>query len=134
MRFSSEATALEVKPLPPGAPPSFAGAVGNFSLTTDVKPRTAQVGDPLTVTASISGRGNFDRVTAPTLENERGWHTYPPSSNFKANDDIGVGGTKTFELVITPNEPKKDVPPLVFSFFNPLKEQYVTLKGRNFRS
>ncbi|MBA2433933.1 MAG: protein BatD [Chthoniobacterales bacterium] len=129
VKFSSETTTIEVKPLPPNAPATFAGAVGNFSLATDVKPKTAQVGDPLTVTATISGRGNFDRVTAPTLEETRGWHTYPPGSNFKADDEIGVSGTKTFEMVVTPNEPKKAVPPLVFTFFNPLKEQYVTLKG-----
>ena len=78
VKFSSETTTIEVKPLPANAPPNFSGAVGNFTLATDVKPKNAQVGDPLTVTASISGRGNFDRVTAPTLENERGWHTYPP--------------------------------------------------------
>ena len=84
IKFSSETTTLDIKPLPPNAPPSFAGAVGIFSLTADVKPKTAQIGDPLTVTASISGRGNFDRVAAPVLENDRGWHTYPPGSNFKA--------------------------------------------------
>ncbi len=129
VKFSSETTTIEVKPLPANAPPNFSGAVGNFTLTTDVKPKNAQVGDPLTVTASISGRGNFDRVTAPTLENERGWHTYPPGSNFKADDDIGISGTKTFEMVLTPNEPKKAVPPLLFSYFNPIKESYVTLRG-----
>ena len=122
IKFSSETTTIEVKPLPPNAPATFAGAVGNFSLTTDVKPKNAQVGDPLTVTATISGRGNFDRVTAPTLEDDRGWHTYPPGSNFKADDEIGISGTKTFEMVLTPNEPKKAVPPLVFTYFNPLKE------------
>ena len=95
VKFSSDATTIEVKPLPANAPPNFSGAVGNFTLTTDVKPKTAQVGDPLTVTANISGRGNFDRVTAPSLENDRGWHTYPPGSNFKADDDIGISGTKT---------------------------------------
>ena len=94
-----------------------------------MKPKTAQVGDPLTVTAEISGRGNFDAVTAPTLESDRGWHTYPPGSNFKPDDDIGISGTKTFEMVLTPNEAKKAVPPLVFSYFDPLKESYVTLKG-----
>ena len=129
VKFSSETTTIEVKPLPANAPPNFSGAVGNFTLATDVKPKNAQVGDPLTVTASISGRGNFDRVTAPTLENERGWHTYPPGSNFKADDDIGISGTKTFEMVLTPNEPKKAVPPLLFSYFNPIKESYVTLRG-----
>lgn len=129
VKFSSETTTLEVKPLPPNAPATFAGAVGNFSLATDVKPKNAQVGDPLTVTATISGRGNFDRVTAPTLEDTRGWHTYPPGSTFKAEDEIGINGTKTFEMVLTPNERKSAVPPLVFTYFNPLKEEYVTLKS-----
>jgi len=129
VKFSSETTTIEVKPLPANAPPNFSGAVGNFTLATDVKPKNAQVGDPLTVTATISGRGNFDRITAPTLENERGWHTYPPGSNFKADDDIGISGSKTFEIVLTPNEPKNAVPPLLFSYFNPIKESYVTLRG-----
>ena len=129
VKFSSKTTTIDVKPLPPNPPPDFSGAVGHFSLTTEVKPKTAQVGDPLTVTANISGRGNFDAVTAPTLESDRGWHTYPPSANFKPDDDIGISGTKTFEMVLTPNEPKKAVPPLVFSYFDPLKESYVTLKG-----
>jgi hypothetical protein len=31
--------------------------------------------------------------------------------------------------VLTPNEPKKAVPPLLFSYFNPIKESYVTLRG-----
>src|SRR5207247_2052507 len=66
---------------------------------------------------------------APTLENEPGWHTYPPSSNFKPDDDIGISGTKSFELVLTPNEPKEAVPPLIFTYFDPLKEKYVTLTG-----
>ncbi|HEY2713968.1 MAG TPA: BatD family protein [Chthoniobacterales bacterium] len=129
IKLSSDPTKIEVRPLPPHAPPGFSGAVGHFSLTTEVKPKNAQVGDPLTVTATISGRGNFDRVNAPELENDRGWHTYPPSSNFKADDDIGISGTKSFEMVLTPNEPKKAVPPLIFSYFDPLKETYVTLKG-----
>ncbi len=129
VKFSSKTTTIDVQPLPPNPPPDFSGAVGHFSLTTEVKPKTAQVGDPLTVTAEISGRGNFDAVTAPTLESDRGWHTYPPSANFKPDDDIGISGTKTFEMVLTPNEPKKAVPPLVFSYFDPLKETYVTLKG-----
>jgi hypothetical protein len=55
VKFSSDTITLEVKPLPPNAPPSFTGAVGHFALTTDVKPKNAQVGDPLTVTATIFG-------------------------------------------------------------------------------
>src|SRR5204863_144939 len=83
------------------APAEFGGAVGNFTLLADAKPGSAQVGDPFTVTATITGRGNFDRVTAPAFEDERGWHKYPPSSEFKQDDDVGISGTKTFETVLS---------------------------------
>jgi len=127
VEIKSEPVALEVKPLPPNAPPSFSGAIGNFTMTTDAKPKTVQVGDPITVTNTISGRGNFDRVNAPVLEDERGWHKYPPSSKFKQDDEVGLSGTKTFEMVLSPNEKKQGLPLLAFSYFDPVKEQYVTL-------
>jgi hypothetical protein len=127
VEIKSEPAALEVKPLPPNAPPSFSGAIGNFTMTTEAKPKTVQVGDPITVTNTISGRGNFDRVNAPVIEDERGWHKYPPSSKFKQDDEVGLSGTKTFEMVLSPNEKKQGLPLLAFSYFDPVKEQYVTL-------
>src|SRR6266446_2798339 len=129
VEIKSEPVALEVKPLPPHAPPSFSGAIGNFTITTDAKPKTVQVGDPITVTSTISGRGNFDRVNAPVIEDERGWHKYPPSSKFKQDDEVGISGTKTFETVLSPNEKKQAVPLLAFSYFDPVKEQYVTVRS-----
>src|SRR6266540_675641 len=127
VEIKSEAVALEVKPLPPNAPPSFSGAIGNFTMTTDAKPKTVQVGDPITVTTTISGRGNFDRVNAPVIEDEHGWHKYPPSSKFKQDDEVGISGTKTFETVLSPNEKKQGLPLLAFSYFDPVKAQYETL-------
>ena len=76
-------------------------------MTADANPKSLQVGDPITVTARISGRGNFDRVTAPALEDDHGWHKYPPSADFKQDDDVGISGAKTFETVISPNETKQ---------------------------
>jgi BatD DUF11 like domain len=125
----SEAATLNVKPLPPNAPPNFSGAIGTFTMTADAKPKTVQVGDPITVTSTINGRGNFDRMNGPALEDERGWHKYPPSSKFKQDDDVGISGEKTFEMVIAPNEKKPAVPPLVFAYFDPVKENYVTLRS-----
>jgi len=127
VQITSERVSLEVKPLPPNAPPSFSGAIGSFTMATDAKPKSVQVGDPITVTTTISGRGNFDRVNAPLLEDDRGWHKYPPSSKFKQDDEVGISGTKTFEMVVSPNENKQSLPVLAFSYFDPVKEQYVTL-------
>ena len=127
--IQSETATLNVKPLPPNAPPNFSGAIGNFTMTADARPKTVQVGDPITVTSTITGRGNFDRMNGPALEDERGWHKYPPSSKFKQDDDVGISGEKTFEMVIAPNEKKPAVPPLVFAYFDPIKENYVTLRS-----
>ncbi|MEP6698298.1 MAG: BatD family protein [Verrucomicrobiota bacterium] len=129
IKLKSESTTLEVKPLPAKAPPSFAGAVGNFSMTSEAKPKKVQVGDPFTITAKIAGRGNFDRVTAPAFEEENGWHKYPPSANFAKDDDIGISGTKTFETVLSPNERKDHIPAQLFTYFDPVKEEYVTLRS-----
>src|SRR5436309_3865476 len=129
VEISSEPVTLDVKALPQNAPPSFSGAIGNFTMTTEAKPKSVQVGDPITVTSTISGRGNFDRVNAPAPEDEHGWHKYPPSSKFKQDDEVGISGAKTFEMVLSPNEKKQSIPPLAFSYFDPVKEQYVTLRS-----
>ena len=127
--LNSKTVELNVKALPPNAPSSFSGAVGNFTMSVDAKPKTVQVGDPITVTSTLTGRGNFDRMTGPVLEDERGWHKYPPSAKFKKDDDVGISGEKTFEMVIAANEKKSAVPPLVFAYFDPAKENYVTLRS-----
>ena len=131
VEIKSEPVPLEVKALPPNAPSSFSGAIGNFTMATDANPKTVQVGDPITVTTTISGRGNFDRVNAPAVEDDRGWHKYPPSSKFKQDDEVGISGTKTFETVLSPNEKKQGLPLLAFSYFDPVKQQYVTLHSES---
>jgi oxygen tolerance protein BatD len=128
VEISSEAVPLEVKALPPNPPASFSGAIGNFALKSEAKPKTVQVGDPITVTSTISGRGNFDRVNAPVLEDDHGWHKYPPSAKFKQDDEVGISGEKTFEAVLSPNEKKNAIPPLLFVYFDPVKEKYVSLR------
>jgi hypothetical protein len=129
INVKSAPVSLEVKALPAGAPPAFSGAVGSFTMAAEANPKRVQIGDPITIKAAISGRGNFDRMNAPELSDERGWHKYPPSSNFKQDDDVGISGTKTFELVVSPNEKLTNVPPLAFSYFDPVKEEYVTLQS-----
>jgi hypothetical protein len=63
------------------------------------------------------------------VEDDHGWHKYPPSSKFKQDDDVGISGTKSFEMVLSPNEKKEKLPVLAFSYFDPAKEQYVTLRS-----
>src|SRR5437588_603443 len=47
--IKSETAILNVKPLPQNVPPNFSGAIGNFAMNVDAKPKTVQVGDPITI-------------------------------------------------------------------------------------
>jgi len=130
IKIRGEPVELEVKALPAaGQPRSFAGAVGNFTLATSIRPAMVEAGDPITITAKISGRGDFDRVTVPQITNPDGWRTYPPSAKFEPDDDVGISGTKTFQLAAIPETKKSESPTLEWSYFDPVEEKYVTLTG-----
>lgn len=127
---SAPAVELEVKPLPvDGRPKDFAGAVGKFKLTASGRPDKVKAGDPVTMTVTISGQGNFDRITAPALAEPAGWRTYPATDKFSPNDTLGLTGTKTFEIAVVPEEKKNETPVFTFVFFDPDEAKYVTLKS-----
>jgi hypothetical protein len=131
-RVTAKAAAVEidVKPLPTtGRPESFTGAVGQFKLTAKGTPQTVQIGDPVAMQVTISGRGNFDRVNAPQLLEPGGWHPYPAKDNWRADDELGMSGTKSFEIAIVPETKKIEMPRFEFSYFDPVAEQYVTLNS-----
>ena len=74
----------------------------------------------------ITGRGNFDGVTAPVLTDPAGWRTYPASTKFDPDDPVNVTGTKTFEMAVIPETKKVTMPVFQFSYFDPGTEKYVT--------
>lgn len=128
IKLSSAGAAVKIQSLPTESrPPSFAGAVGKFDLTAAATPTRASAGDPITLKLNITGRGNFDRVSAPSLESSEVWKTYKPSARFEAEDSAGYEGAKTFEMALVPQQSGKlEIPPLEFSFFDPEQKAYVT--------
>lgn len=119
---------VEIKPLPSGAPEGFAGAVGQFELSSEASPLSVKLGDPVTLKMKISGRGNFDRVAAPRLDHAQGWKTYPASSKIEPNDDLGISGTKNFEMALVPETATDHLPELSFAYFDPVAQSYKVLK------
>jgi hypothetical protein len=45
----------------------------------------------------------------------------------KTDDDLGLNGTKTFQIALVPSGGQQELPPLHFSYFDPESEKYVTL-------
>jgi hypothetical protein len=120
---------MKVQSLPKeGRPESFTGGIGQFTLDAEAGPKSAAAGEPVTLTLSLAGRGNFDAITAPALTGEDGWRVYAPKDSFTADDVIGFGGTKTFEVSMVARRDQSATPGAVFSYFDPQKKKYVTLE------
>jgi hypothetical protein len=128
IRLNGTSEALKVLPLPSaGRPANFSGAVGLFEAESSASPTRVNAGDPVTLTYSITGHGNFDRVTSDLLSGDANWKTYSAKTKFDAQDGVGYAGTKTFEQPIIPmNGSLTQVPSLNFSYFDPERKQYAT--------
>jgi BatD DUF11 like domain len=119
---------LEVKALPTeGRPANFSGAVGRFTMTGSVQPSHAKVGDPVDLQIEISGNGNFDRVQAPSVTATPNWRVHQVTSETQAQDDIGLNAIKTFRFPLVANAPAHETPSASFSYFDPERQQYVSL-------
>ncbi len=128
----NDAVPITINALPQAnQPPQFSGAIGRFSLKTSADATAFNVGEPITLSMSISGQGNFDRVHAPSLLDPAGWRQYDPSQTFEPTDSLGFAGTKRFDQVlIAENDQKQAVPPVVFAYFDPLQKQYHVLQSK----
>jgi hypothetical protein len=125
LTVSSSEMIFSVLPLPEeNKPDSFTGAIGDFSLSVNANPTGIEVGEPITLTTTISGKGNFDRVEAPLLPESNSWKTYTPTSDF-------TDGKKTFEqAIVLKNSTINEIPSLQFSYFDPAQKRYVTQNSK----
>lgn len=128
--LKSDAIAMNVLPLPDGAPEGFNGTIGSYQLAVNAGPTSVAVGDPITVRVKITGNGPLDALTYPSQSAWRDFNLYPPTSTVESSDPLGLAGSKNFEQVIIPqNHEIKRLPPFKFSFFDPQARQYRTLTG-----
>lgn len=121
-----EETVLTVKPLPEkGKPTGFGGAVGQFEFQVSARPLAVHPGDPVTLTMTLSGKGNFDRITPPAL---------PDDSAFRLFGDAVRTQQETlvqFEQVISPRTADiKEIPSIPFSFFDTQSGTYRTVNSK----
>ncbi len=132
LTFASEPLTLRVlNPPTAGQPPTFAGAVGRFSLEVTASPTNVAAGDPVTVRVNVSGQGNFDGLRLPDLPDGSGFQLYPGTNSFAEGDPLGLSGNKTFEAVVVPE--RSGVQTLKWpwlTFWDPGTKAYVTDQPR----
>jgi len=113
----------------PGNPPAgFTGAIGHFSMEVAEGPTNVSAGDPITLHVRLEGHGSLDAVSLPDFSNWNGFKTYPPTSKTEFTDQQGLEGVKTFEQIVTPQNPDvRELPAFSLSYFDPDLNQYQTL-------
>ena len=116
------------KPLPEnGKPNSFSGAVGNFRVSATVDKKEVKQNEPVILKIVIEGDGNIEMLAKPKLPILTGFKIYESDTNaelFRRGNVIG--GKKTFEIVFIPREKgQMYIPSLEFSYFDPVKGEYV---------
>ncbi len=128
VKVASPELTMKVLSLPEkGRPNTFTGAIGDFRMKVRAEPLEIAKGDPITLTITVSGEGNFERVQAPKLRKQKGWKTYSPSSEFLKYGN-GNRGKKVFEqALVAKDSGLKEVPAVAFSYFDPASGTYKEL-------
>ncbi len=130
-KVKSDPLKIKVDPLPSGAPSSFKGAVGKFTMSTSVDKKTTKTNEPVTLKVNISGSGNIKVLEVPELELPKDFEQYTPKVSDNINRQEGkISGSKSFEYLLIPRYPgQKSIKPVTFSYFDLTKKEYVTLQS-----
>lgn len=131
-KVQSQKLNITVKALPAGAPASFSGAVGRFTMDATPPADRLAANSAATYTIKIAGTGNLTFVQAPKLTLPASFEQY----NVKTTESIhtsssGATGYRQFEYpFIARAEGNYDIEPVEFSYFDPDRMQYVTLQTK----
>ena len=129
----SNVVKVEVESLPSGQPDSFQGAVGDYSFDAKLNTTTVKSNEPLTLKLDITGTGNISLLEMPELNLPNGFEKYEPKINDQVNRTGTISGSKSGEYLLVPRVVgKREIPPIEFSYFDPSKKKYVTLKSQQF--
>ncbi|PKN76022.1 MAG: hypothetical protein CVU49_01230 [Candidatus Cloacimonetes bacterium HGW-Cloacimonetes-2] len=123
---------INVLPLPDnGRPTNFSGAVGRFSISESLSPKGINLGDAITYSLVIEGRGNFNQfaanpaVTQPNLKIS--------SPQIVDNLTAGIDGRRTVIYTILPQAAGSyEIPDLSFNWFDSASGRYRVFQSKRF--
>lgn len=130
----SPAVNVQVKEFPAGAPASFTGAVGRYSMKATLSSNSIQANSAANLNICISGNGNINFLKAPELSVPSSFELYDiKTTDAVKNTVTGGSGQKTFEYpFIARAEGEYTLGPVEFTYFNPESGKYVTLSSEEY--
>ena len=108
----SNMASIEITPLPEPRPAGFDGAVGRFSVSTDLQPELLRTNEAAVYTYTIKGTGNIRYLKQPDIKFPSSIDRYTPKTDIDARiAGANTTGTYTVDYTIVPQEAGKVVIP-----------------------
>lgn len=110
-----------------GQPRSYIGGIGTFEISSDVTPRSAAVGDPITLSVTVRGEGTIKDLSAPDIAALDGINDH--FRVYESTEETLSNG-KTFTWSLRPlSDDVTEVPAIPISYFNVETEKYVSAES-----
>lgn len=118
--------AVNVSALPEGAPESFGGGVGKFSITAEAPAEGLKTHEASSIKLTVSGSGNIAMVEAPKLKLPSDFEVY----DVKVTENLDpsrLSGSKTFEYPFIPRSSGDfTIGPIEYSYYDNQEDKYAT--------
>ena len=134
LQVKSNTSSVNILALPEPKPASFNGAVGNFTVSTEIKPQVLKTFEAATYSYIIRGSGNIKYLKSPTIGFPSQFDVYDPQNNINAKPSGNtVSGTVTIDYTFIPQfVGKYEIPGTEFTYFNPATRKYETLTTQKY--
>lgn len=126
---------ISVKPLPvQGRPAEFSGAVGDFKIIATIDKTEVAANEPIKLKVVISGKGNVRLIDKLGFQFPHSFEVYDPKiTSDVQTSQTGVSGSRTLEYLIIPRSAGNfSIKSAAFSFFHPVRENYITMNTPEF--
>ncbi|MDO5443210.1 MAG: BatD family protein [Bacteroidia bacterium] len=130
-RVTSESYKVHVSKLPAGAPASFGGGVGTFSMNASISKDSLKTHDAASLIVTVSGTGNVSLLEAPKINFPPDFEVYDVKVSESTDKSKGrTSGSKTFEYPFIPRSHGNfEIGPVEYSYYDIKSNKYTTLSS-----
>ncbi|OGS45093.1 MAG: hypothetical protein A2539_05850 [Elusimicrobia bacterium RIFOXYD2_FULL_34_15] len=121
---------INIMPLPEPKPKNFKGAVGKYEISANIDKTKTQTNQPITLTVTISGKGNVKSIPEVDFNGLEGFKKYETlSSQNISKENYIVSGSRSFKkIIVSKAAGNQTIPSFEFVFFNPEDKTYKTVR------
>lgn len=127
-KVTSKPINVNVSSLPAGAPASFGGGVGQYSISAKLSKDVVKTHEAASLIVTVSGRGNISLLEAPKVNFPPDMEVYDTKTSNRI-DKGGLSGSKVYEFPFIPRSYGDfEIEPIKYSYYDVNSKKYVTLE------